>query len=162
MQTIHRAQAYNSSTDILRFSNIRYAQAPTGELRFRAPLPPLENRSVIEDGSTYRACPQGMPVWQANAYIPIGKYSGSAPFSLAAWEHDIATSRPPPGLLETMNDNVSEDCLFLDVHVRKENFKLAKTANNQTKGAPVLVWVGLTHKTVQRIGLVLRCEWFQG
>jgi carboxylesterase type B len=90
-------------------------------------------------------------MWQANAYIPIGKYSGSAPFSLTAWKHDIATSRPPPGLLETMNDNVSEDCLFLDVHVRKENFELANSANPKKKAAPVLVWVSLTPRLSSKL-----------
>ncbi|KAK8855116.1 carboxylesterase family protein-like protein [Apiospora arundinis] len=91
---VHKAITYNATTDVYKFSNIRYAQPPSGQLRFRAPLPPLEDRSRIQDGAQYRACPQGIPHWQANAYIPIGKYTGPSapPFSLETWEHDIATS----------------------------------------------------------------------
>ncbi|KAI9151316.1 acetylcholinesterase [Paramyrothecium foliicola] len=140
--TKHQALAYNSTTDVYKFSNIRYAQAPTGELRFRAPLAPVTNRTAIENGSQYRACPQAMPLWQASAYIPIGKYSsGSVPFSLEGWKKDIAAGQPPPGLLETMNDNVSEDCLFLDVHTPRRIFKRAAGGHQIDKGAPVLVWI---------------------
>ncbi|KAK8030416.1 hypothetical protein PG990_000150 [Apiospora arundinis] len=129
-----------------RFSNIRYVQAPTGQLRFRAPLPPLEDRTTVQDGAQYRTCPQGILRWQANGYIPIGKYTGpcAPPFSLETWERDIATSQPPPGLLETINDNTSEDCLFLDVHVHRRAFEtrgLSTTKREGTgkKGALVVV-----------------------
>ncbi|KAH7322570.1 Alpha/Beta hydrolase protein [Stachybotrys elegans] len=135
--TIHQAISYNSTAGNYKFSNIRFAQAPTGDLRFRAPLPPLIDRSVVQNGQEYRACPQAIPRWQANAYIPIGKYSGLAPFTMESWKQDIANSNPPPGLLETMNDNTSEDCLFLDVHVPKKVFKKAGSG----KGVPVLAWI---------------------
>ncbi|KAI3327863.1 alpha/beta-hydrolase [Xylariaceae sp. AK1471] len=137
---LHQALYYNSSSDTYKFANIRYAQNPTGDLRFRAPLLPLVNRSAIEDGSRYRACPQAVPFWQAKAYIPISKYSAGAPFTEEAWENDIANASPPPGLLEHTNDKTSEDCLFLDVHVPRHTFKLA-AGHSEFDGVPVLVWI---------------------
>ncbi|KAK8002398.1 N-glycosylation protein-domain-containing protein [Apiospora arundinis] len=84
--------------------------------------------------------------WKANAYIPIGKYTGPSapPFSLETWERVIATSQPPPGLLETIHDNTSEDCLFLDVHVsrralEKRGLSTTKREGTGKKGAPVVV-----------------------
>ncbi|KAK7211811.1 hypothetical protein V2G26_018989 [Clonostachys chloroleuca] len=37
---LHRAIWHNPDTDLYKFQNIRYARAPTANLRFRAPLPP--------------------------------------------------------------------------------------------------------------------------
>lgn len=71
------------------FSNIRYAAAPVGELRFRLPREPLNNRSAgVQDGTYGRICPQAYTPWQNAALVTA-----------------------PPGEME------SEDCLFLDVVV---------------------------------------------
>ncbi|VUC31343.1 unnamed protein product [Clonostachys rosea] len=132
MMGLHEAISYNSSTEVYRFSNIRYAQPPVGDLRFRAPQPPLTNRNEVQNGSQQRTCPQGVPGWQSKAYQPIGAFtSGGKPFTLEAWEQAIRNSPVPP---IDFNNGTSEDCLFLDVHVPKKVFK-------SKCGAPVLVWI---------------------
>lgn len=71
------------------FSNVRYAAPPVGNLRFKAPQDPVNNRSAgIQDGSYGKICPQAYTPWQNSALVTA-----------------------PPGQLE------SEDCLFLDVVV---------------------------------------------
>ncbi|CAI6094443.1 unnamed protein product [Clonostachys chloroleuca] len=127
----HEAISYNSSTEVYQFSNIRYAQPPIGDLRFRAPRPPLTNRNEIQNGSQPRTCPQGVAGWQARAFGPIGAFTNGKPFTLEAWEQEIQDSSIPP---IDFNKATSEDCLFLDVHVPKRIFK-------NKCGAPVLVWI---------------------
>uniref|UniRef100_A0A8H7K424 Carboxylic ester hydrolase n=1 Tax=Bionectria ochroleuca TaxID=29856 RepID=A0A8H7K424_BIOOC len=127
----HEAISYNSSTEVYQFSNIRYAQPPVGDLRFRAPRPPLTNRNEIQNGSQPRTCPQGVAGWQARAFGPIGAFTNGKPFTLEAWEQAIQNSSIPP---IDFNKASSEDCLFLDVHVPKKIFK-------SKCGAPVLVWI---------------------
>ncbi|KAK6855648.1 Alpha/Beta hydrolase protein [Apiospora arundinis] len=84
-----------------------------------------------------------MPIYpSASTQVPP-----APPFSLEAWKRDIDTSQAPPGLLETINDNTSEDCLFLDVHVPRRGFEtrgLSTTKREGTgkKGAPVVVAPG--------------------
>lgn len=91
------------------FSNIRYAAAPIGELRFAAPSPPVEDRSTVQLGDVPRICPQAQPNWlnqnifQGIQYV-LGP-NGTIPLSFAG-----ATSP------------ISEDCLFLDVVVSKQAF----------------------------------------
>ncbi|KAJ4122807.1 hypothetical protein NW768_010252 [Fusarium equiseti] len=133
---IHRALSHDPKTDTYKFSNIRYAQPPTGNLRFRAPVPPLTNRDAIQSGEEVRSCPQGIPLWQARAVKPTSEYSNGREFSLQSWEADIknytpTTGKPPPP--------TTEDCLFLDVHVPRKVFDDA----NRSGGcdAPVLVWI---------------------
>ncbi|CAG9984033.1 unnamed protein product [Clonostachys byssicola] len=116
----HEAISYNSSTEVYQFSNIRYAQPPVGDLRFRAPRPPLTNRNEIQNGSQPRTCPQGVAGWQARAFGPIGAFTNGKPFTLEAWEQAIQNSSIPP---IDFNKASSEDCLFLDVHVPKKIFK---------------------------------------
>jgi carboxylesterase type B len=138
-QELHRASSFNETTGVYKFSNIRYAQAPIGNLRFRAPVAPLVQLGKIQTGAEVRACPQGIPLWQLRASKPIGLYSNGKDFSLESWEDDIknytaSVGNPPP---------TTEDCLFLDVHVPRKVFN----ANKQRKkghGAPVLVWVSGT------------------
>ena len=136
---LHQALSYNTTTDIYVFSNIRYAQPPTGNLRFRAPLPPKTDRSTIQTGSEIRTCPQGVPDWQSNAFIPISRFSNGVPFTLEAWEAAINSSTPFPQ--SVFNGNVTEDCLFLDVHVPGEILRSAQ--GDKRAEAPVLVWVSL-------------------
>jgi len=45
------------------FSNIRFAQAPVGNLRFALPLPPTGTNSTIDNGAVSRICPQANPDW---------------------------------------------------------------------------------------------------
>lgn len=135
-QELHQALWYNDKTDIYKFQNIRYAQEPSGHLRFRAPVQPETDRSVIQLGAETKICPQSRPDWQAKAYGPIGKYSNpNIPFTLEAWKKDLLNSSIPPG---DINANATEDCLLLDVHVPKPIFDKAKAGVAE---AHVLVWV---------------------
>ena len=73
----------------------------------------------------------------ARAFGPIAKYSNPAnPFTLEAWERDIANS-PVPNI--NLNANTTEDCLFLDVYVPKHVLEGAQRTHGYE--APVLVWV---------------------
>ncbi|KAL6808409.1 Alpha/Beta hydrolase protein [Trichoderma camerunense] len=128
-----QATTYNRTTDIYTFSNIRYAAAPEGNLRFRAPQAPPTNRTSIQDGSGVRMCPQGYPNWLVSAFTPIGEFaSGEVPFSINAWEESFNET------FKTINFNTatSEDCLFLDVYVPGKVLQQSKLKN-----APVLVYI---------------------
>ncbi|PTB44808.1 uncharacterized protein TrAFT101_000281 [Trichoderma asperellum] len=138
---LHQALSYNTTTQAYTFQNIRYAQPPVGDLRFRAPAHPKTNRTSVQTGSELRFCPQGVPVWQGDAYTPIGKYSSPAnAFTLQAWEESIKDGKP---LSVDWNAGAQEDCLFLDVHVTKKAFEQAKSKSTSCGGggAPVLVWI---------------------
>lgn len=142
-QELHQALSYNETSKVYLFQNIRYAQPPTGSLRFRAPATPEMDRSAVRNGSELRNCPQGMPAWQAKAYSPVRKFSDpSVPFNLTAWEEAIATATIPN--LE-LNAETTEDCLFLDIHVPKRILDKSKqdlpSPGESSGGAPVLVWV---------------------
>ncbi|KAF4966556.1 hypothetical protein FSARC_5798 [Fusarium sarcochroum] len=134
----HQALSYNETTEVYKFSNIRYAQPPVGQLRFRAPVPPLPNLNEIQTGAEVRACPQAAPLWQARAYKPIGLYSNGKEFSLESWEADIKNSTAPSG--GAPPPPTTEDCLFLDVHVPKKVFDAPKSHNGGCD-APVLVFI---------------------
>jgi carboxylesterase type B len=43
------------------FSNIRYSEAPVGNLRFTAPVVPKSRNSTINDGQQGVICPQAAP-----------------------------------------------------------------------------------------------------
>ncbi|KAF7541854.1 hypothetical protein G7054_g346 [Neopestalotiopsis clavispora] len=139
---LHQALLYNDSSEVYLFQNIRYAQAPIGALRFRAPVTPEVDRAVVRNGSELRNCPQGMPAWQARSYGPMTEFSGPRfPFNLTAWKEAIATATIPN---LDLNAETTEDCLFLDVHVPKQVLYGAKqhTEPGQIFGdAPVLVWI---------------------
>ncbi|KAG8352452.1 hypothetical protein FVEN_g9511 [Fusarium venenatum] len=133
---LHRALTHDNNTDTYKFSNIRYGQAPTGNLRFRAPVAPLTNRDNIQTGEEIRICPQGLPKWQASASKAIGLYSSGKDFSLDSWIADIkdyvpSVGRPLPP--------TTEDCLFLDVHVPRKVFMAAQ--QGKSCDAAVLVWI---------------------
>ncbi|GME44628.1 putative carboxylesterase family protein [Neofusicoccum parvum] len=55
---LYRAVGVNDTYGYYNFSNIRYAAAPLGDLRFKAPVAPATNRATIQDGSLNRICPQ--------------------------------------------------------------------------------------------------------
>ncbi|EXK79032.1 hypothetical protein FOQG_16325 [Fusarium oxysporum f. sp. raphani 54005] len=134
---LHRALWYNPDTDLYKFQNVRYGRSPTGDLRFRAPQSPLENRTVVQTGAGTRICPQGQPQWQAKTLMGIGKYSNpTVPFTLEGWVEAIENGMVPPG---GINANATEDCLLLDVHVPKKVLKAAGTKNKE--GVPVLVFI---------------------
>ncbi|KAI5361172.1 Putative carboxylesterase, type B, carboxylesterase type B, active, alpha/Beta hydrolase [Septoria linicola] len=132
---IQRATIYNDTGDYFNFSNIRYAQPPTGDLRFRAPLPPETNRTAIETGEVDRICPQANPAWLLTAQTFIPQYlTGRTNFTAA----DFASNSTSSSSLPAQDPRTTEDCLFLDVQVPKHIFE--QTHNKSSKGAPVLVW----------------------
>ena len=104
-----------SEAGLYNFSNIRYAEPPVGELRFRASVPPRNRSKIIDQGKIGRVCPQASPGWLTFA-------SGLA---------NSSSSPPDPRL--------SEDCLFLDIIVPQKVFEQA--APHRLPLAPVLVWI---------------------
>ncbi|KAI8725713.1 Carboxylic ester hydrolase [Fusarium sp. LHS14.1] len=130
---LHRAADFNETGGYYNFSNIRYAAPPLGDLRFRAPEPPAIDRSVIQDGSESRICPQNYPPWMATiGWVPEYLLSGTVPNTTAEARPSTNTSSTPP-----RDPSQDGDCLFLDVVVSQEAFKKA----GQGYGAPVLVWI---------------------
>lgn len=146
MQTY--ATAYN-------FSNIRYAAPPVGDLRFRAPVPPAENRSQVQNGTQGHACPQASPLWQEIAEPFLESYFEGKQFNQSS---NISSYSYQP---EPVGSGVSEDCLFLDVLAPKKAFDRGQKAP-QEKLAPVLVWIyggGYTtgdKSTFDALGLMTR------
>lgn len=115
------------------FSNIRYAAPPVGDLRFRAPEPPIVDRSVIQDGSESRICPQIYPSWMESiGWIPEYIQSGIVPNATTGTAPSANGSSMPP-----RDPMQNEDCLFLDVMVPETIFERA----GQDARAPVLVWI---------------------
>ncbi|KAL2827732.1 alpha/beta-hydrolase [Aspergillus cavernicola] len=121
---LHQAISYEEHVGVYNFSNIRFAAAPVGDLRFRAPAPPIVNRTTAQTGSEARICPQALPSWMpqsmsnAISYVSNGSITSMGPV--------------------LMDPRASEDCLFLNVVVPK---KIFKTSGKKMKGAPVLVWI---------------------
>ncbi|KAJ6470437.1 alpha/beta-hydrolase [Mycena sanguinolenta] len=78
--------AVNPVNNIAHFLGIRYAAAPLGDLRFRAPQPPLNMTGVQQATTVPNACSQG------------------------------TTGRSPINPFETRAATETEDCLFLNVY----------------------------------------------
>lgn len=120
------------------FSNIRYAQAPLGNLRFRAPQAPLMNRTQVQTGAGAPImCPQAEPAWILSAETWIGQYLTGQPINIsyAAIEASNASLTTANALQAIPQaPGTSEDCLFLDVMVPKSIF-------DNGGGAPVIVWI---------------------
>lgn len=106
-----------------------------GDLRFRAPVWPEENRARIQDGSVGRVCPQASPIWETDIELPFlaslltgSKFNQST--NISSYPYVPAKKDP----------RTTEDCLFLDVVVPKKIFDRGQ--NNPSKNlAPVLVWI---------------------
>ena len=86
-----------------------------------------------------RTCPQGLPDWQLRVAVPVAEYENGKPFTLAAFEADIANATAPGGF--DLNQGVTEDCLFLDVFVPRKVLESTKQDRTGRRGAPVLAWV---------------------
>lgn len=123
--------------DFYNFSNIRYAEPPVGELRFRAPIPPRTRTKTIDQGKIGRVCPQANPGWSAIALQFVPAYLAGKTFDVSALEStltNVSSSPPPP-----QDPRESEDCLFLDIVVPRKVFEQA--APYRKPSAPVLVWI---------------------
>lgn len=127
-----------STGGFYNFSNIRYAQPPVGDLRFRAPVPPQSRNTTVDNGSVGRICPQANPAWELVAAVFDPDYLEGKPFNLSATMAGLASES---GSLPSLDPRTTEDCLFLDVVVPHSILKLASNSVNFTYGAPVLVWI---------------------
>lgn len=96
------------------FKNIRYAEPPVGERRFKASTKVVTHARGINDGSFGFKCPQAYPEWalqdQANAA-------------------GISTQEMMQLILADPTTN--EDCLFLDVSVSRNVFNRAAHYQDQ-------------------------------
>ena len=127
---IHQARSLNTTGDYYTFSNIRYAAAPVGDLRFSAPQHPKTNRSAVQTGSQDRICPQATPEWIGTAYQFVPRYlKGESEFNESSFNSSAPPAKPDP--------RQTEDCLFLDVSVPRGIFEKA----GKSHGAPVLAWI---------------------
>ena len=114
----YRPTAINQTGQYYNFSNIRYAAAPIGQLRWRAPQEPRVDREIINDGSLGYICPQAPPLWFTQCNIALGNLSAVI---------------PPAASFQAQN----EDCLFLDVIAPTKLFRKRHQARSTL--APVLV-----------------------
>ncbi|GME26374.1 Carboxylesterase type B [Neofusicoccum parvum] len=131
----YRASQFNHPVGYYNFSDIRYAAPPLADLRFRPPVPPIENRAFLQEERSSRICPQDVATWQSSTtqWILQKPASGTAPNTLTV-PNQFGTIQK--GLLET------EDCLFLDVFAPKRAFERRKDIDRgESQGAPVIVWI---------------------
>ncbi|KAL1966185.1 hypothetical protein VTN77DRAFT_4737 [Rasamsonia byssochlamydoides] len=127
----HRAISLDSS-GIYNFSNIRYAAPPVGDLRWRAPVSPGKNTTVIQNGEIGRICPQAEPLWSLDiAPAFVADYLSGMPYNGSTNISSGYTPSPP-------DPRTTEDCLFLDVLTPK---KVLWDWKRFHKKAPVLVWI---------------------
>jgi carboxylesterase type B len=150
------AQIKQETTEIYKFSNIRFAEPPVGDLRFAAPVYPKGSSSHVENGNVSRTCPQARgtgsivnQLWVAS--IVAGNYTEFNLTEAQQLQQAYLASTPParPDPSET------EDCLFLDVYVPQGVFENSTGTNgtNSTgpgwndysngtsiSGVPVLIW----------------------
>ncbi|KAJ4365578.1 hypothetical protein N0V83_008198 [Neocucurbitaria cava] len=131
---IYRAASFNSTGNFYNFSNIRFAQAPVGDLRFAPPEAPVENRSAINNGDIGRICPQAGPLWGQYATLFLESLLlGTTPSNQTFVAPGANSSSP----VSPRDPRESEDCLFLDVFVPEDILSKA----GKGYGAPVLVWI---------------------
>jgi hypothetical protein len=64
----------DETNDILLFSNVRYAAAPTGGDRWQTPKPPLTT-SGIQNGSQGGSCFAALPNWVGKVILAVTKLS---------------------------------------------------------------------------------------
>ena len=153
--TKHKA-VKNINPNLYKFQNIRYAAPPTGDLRFRAPRPPLKapDDDTVEDGSGRKECLQATVKWAET--FPENSCASSKICECCKDERDTgyceepceeskplwgSTKRLLGGLIPkpslTDPNYYSEDCLFLDVWTPKH----AIDEIDKDYPLPVLVWI---------------------
>ncbi|MCJ1356216.1 MAG: hypothetical protein MMC33_006210 [Icmadophila ericetorum] len=135
----HQAISFNETGGFYNFSNIRFAEPPIGELRFRAPVAVTGKSTTVNNGSVGHICPQADPAWGAITALFVPDYLEGIPFNLTAAE--IYLANMSTGVLPKQDPRTSEDCLFLDVYPPKKVFQQAPVSAAGGQGAPVLVWI---------------------
>jgi carboxylesterase type B len=126
---LQRLISAQDTGNFYNFSNVRFAQAPVGQLRFSPPQAPIVDRTIIQTGSQPRVCPQALPNWYG-------------PQATAMFEYLYGVNSSWTGLTGDYDPNESEDCLFLDIVVPKTVFDGA----SQGKRAPVSANQHLVHR----------------
>lgn len=146
--TKHKA-INNPNPHLYKFHNIRYAAPPIGDLRFRAPQPPLNSSAgEVEDGGGRKECLQATIKWGDN--FPDEPCEDC---ECCKEEYDDGTCAEPcdekkplagpskrlfGGFMPSSNLTnpklYSEDCLFLDVWTPKDVL-------NAGQKVPVFVWI---------------------
>ncbi|KAK1229858.1 hypothetical protein PQX77_007076 [Marasmius sp. AFHP31] len=106
--------AFNETTNVTRFLGIRYAAAPVGDLRWRAPTPPPSVTDIQQADTEPPQC-----------YQPALYVTNSTDLSPPA-EGQNLTKREP--------SIASEDCLFLNVYYPGDSAASAESL-------PVIVWI---------------------
>ncbi len=125
------------TTQIYNFSNIRYGQSPTGNLRWRAPLPVDGNSDVVNNGSVGRVCAQALGAWNvlakdfAKQYFTMGNQTFDYTTALASLPNATILSG------KAVDGRTTEDCLFLDVFTPK-----VAIDDCESPKLPVYVYVG--------------------
>ncbi|KAF7537159.1 hypothetical protein G7054_g3939 [Neopestalotiopsis clavispora] len=140
----HRAIAVNETGDYYNFTNIRYGQAPLGQLRWAAPQAPnnTQNDSVsVVDGTEQGGnCPQTFPCWFQIQTAFTKSFLAGEEFDFnstyAEVYADDVCSQPTPESERLPSE--TEDCLFLDVFVPRTVFD---RANGTSANASVLVYI---------------------
>ena len=115
------------------FSNIRFGAAPTGNLRFAAPIPPQGRNTTVNSGQTTAICPQADPAWLLTAE----QFLSGVP--LATLMNESSSSSPSLSDLPKPDPRTSEDCLLLDVIVPVTIFnnrtgKYKRSGHHPSKG----------------------------
>lgn len=105
----------NVLTDVTSFLGIRYAAAPVGDLRFRAPQPPPTASGVQRASENPKQCYQG---WLLGGL---------------AWDSGSSVKELTRSPEERALAGTSEDCLCLNVHIPGRV--------DPDKKLPVIVWI---------------------
>ncbi|KAI1819613.1 carboxylesterase family protein [Xylaria intraflava] len=146
----HRAVSLNETGSYYNFTNIRYGQAPVGDLRWAEPKAPVENGAngsypsgaPLVDGTEQGGnCAADFPCWFQVQTAFVEAYLAGDPFDFNATYEKIyadgACSQPPPA--DARPPGETEDCLFLDVFTPTTAFDAKRNSNSS--GAPVLVYI---------------------
>ncbi|KAJ8083149.1 hypothetical protein PM082_009018 [Marasmius tenuissimus] len=104
--------ALNETTNVTSFLGIRYAAAPVGDLRWRAPTPPPNVTDIQQADTEPPQCYQAL-------------YNTNSTNSSPPAEGQNLTTRKPSG--------ASEDCLFLNVFYPGDSAP--------AEALPVIVWI---------------------
>ncbi|PGH11199.1 hypothetical protein AJ79_05041 [Helicocarpus griseus UAMH5409] len=137
---IHQAMTFDPATETYKFSNIRFAQPPIGDLRFAAPVPPEGISDQVNRGEVGAVCPQAVPVASLVSESVKRDYMTGIPFNETAAALLLEGLQANlTGFVEDIlsDPQINEDCLFLDVVVPKAVFERPSGA----PGAPVMVWI---------------------
>ena len=140
----HQAAALNASTGIYNFTNIRFAQPPVGNLRWKPPVAPTGRNAQVQNGGDLQIwCPQAAPAWgliAQNFSVAWVEGKGNDFNFNASYAALLAMATANPAALSAAPDpRQKEDCLFLNVFAPKAGFNSTLPATGKG-GAAVLVW----------------------